>query len=631
MSTGTHHFLMASPVRGGRSDVVPIVTTTEPATSEPGMTTTDGGSTTSPPSSTEMATTDVFGTTDIAIVTDAGTTETEDLNFDILTDESGSHNTNSLVVPIPAGNPGDVIYISAYRAVDNGVFATPVGWNSIYDSGSGLGNISREQVIYRVADGSEGSSVTLSYSSTNDTRAVTARVVNGGGHDAITGTYVDGNSNTMAMTAVVSTVDEALILAFASYSNAGAIVNSSDLTTVASYSGATPSTMVAAAVQAVAGSSGTKEFDSSTSAVRHGGALISVARRGVPEFAASEQVQDDTGTADSITVPGFGTSLGAHRYWRVWANKYNGDTGELWVRLKLMVAGTEVSNASMTWTSTSNFGPWQPNYASNPPTSPGWGSDFTSAAPQGLSVDLGSGNAQAIDEIRLTPISKVRAPGEMEVFYSDDGSTWHSAVLYPDIGESWVSNTEQSFVVPTTVLKAGDVIVATVALQSAGGDVTPPDASWTLRWAGGYSGGSGPWFLWSFFKKADVTDFTATDYTFTFEHDAGSTVHLAAFHGALKQTQGIAYSGTPLDTRELPAGTTSIVGGIGLTVATADIGSGKDFVSHGDVLIEQTAAGAHAPAMLSQYKTSTTSPESLTSEVVYSIPAGMIYLGAIIE
>lgn len=619
MAAGTHHFLMSVPVRGGVSVVVPD-STTEPAT-----TTEPTSSTTAP-----LSTTDFIGSTDVGFVTDANTTETEDLAFDVMTDESGVHNTNSLVVPIPAGNPGDVIYVCAYRMNDNGVFTTPVGWNSIYDSGSGLGSISREQVIYRVADGSEGSSITLSYSSTNATRAVTARVVNGGGHDAITGTYVDGNSNTMALTAVVSTVDDALILAFAAYSASGALTNSSDLTTVASYSGTAPAMMVAADVQPTAGSSGTKEFDA-ISAVRHGGALISVARRGVPEFVTSTQAQDDTGTADSITIDGFNVSLGAHRYWRVWANKYNGDTGELWVRLKLMVAGSEVSDASMTWTSTSNFGPWQPNYASNPPTSPGWGSDFTSAAPQGLSVDLGSGNAQAIDEIRLTPYTKVRAPGEMEVFYSDDGSTWHSVVVYPDIGESWVSNTEQSFVVPTTLLKAGDVLVASIALQTAGGDVTPPDASWTLRFGGGYGGGASPWFFWSFFKKADVTDFAAADYTFTFEHDAGSTAHIAAFHGALKQTQGLAYSGTALDTRELSAGTTGIVGGIGLTVASADIGAGKDFVSHEDVLIEQTAAGVHAPSMLSQYKASTTSPESLTSEVVYSVPAGMIYLGAIIE
>lgn len=78
---------------------------------------------------------------------------------------AGSASGSSASVPVPAGHsPGDLLILVAYKQIKTGTISTPSGWTSLGQSSNGSGNTFRMAVFYRVADGSEGASVSVSYS-----------------------------------------------------------------------------------------------------------------------------------------------------------------------------------------------------------------------------------------------------------------------------------------------------------------------------------------------------------------------------------------------------------------------------------------------------------------------------------
>lgn len=140
-----------------------------------------------------------------------------------------------------------------------------------------------------------------------------------------------------------------------------------------------------------------------------------------------------------------------HRYWRI--NVTAGatafpDVGMEWSRLKLNESGTEVATSSMTWSASSTFSGYGASKVSNPPTAPGWASNFSGFSPPvWIMVDLGVGNPHSIDEIKLTPVQATRAPGAFTVDYSDDGMSWTTKGTYSLI-TGWTNATERTISVP---------------------------------------------------------------------------------------------------------------------------------------------------------------------------------------
>lgn len=169
--------------------------------------------------------------------------------------------------------------------------------------------------------------------------------------------------------------------------------------------------------------------------------------------AASVALENDitaAGTLGGVTgAASMDVGYAPHRYWRIYvtagATAFP-DVGEEWTRLKMMEAGVEVATSSMAWSASSTFSGYGASKVSNPPTAPGWASNF-SGFPVWIKVDLGVGNAKTIDEIKLTPASATRAPGDFTVEFSDDDSSYTAKGTY-NLITGWTNGVERTISVP---------------------------------------------------------------------------------------------------------------------------------------------------------------------------------------
>lgn len=644
---GTHHFFLSIPVRGGQF----VEQTTDPFT-EPTSTTTEAAVTTTEPpaSSSSEPPTSTAGTagssTTEAPENPTGIATTEVFETDFSYDITSVINTGlTAVVDVPPSEPGDLLYAFVYRGNNNNGCSPPDGWTTVYDSTAGLGNVSRYFVFRKTQDEdnsttTDAATFTFTFSGSGANAVEVIAIHNMGSEQAHLGQYIDGNGNNITLSAVTTILDNSLVLSNMAISDP-ANVSTSDLTMLQhDNDGSTGSAMgVAGNLQPTAGSTGTVTWGSSGSAQRRAGIVIAVNPRPDPEFRGSTQgtLADVSDTDATLALDNLIGGVGPHQYWRLLATSYNGDSGEEWERLKFMYLGSEVTTASMTWSATSTFSGYGANKVSNPPSSPGWASNFSSGTPQGVTVNAGS--PINVDQIKLTPHQANRAPGSFTVDYSDDGSTWTNAFTFGS-GSGWSNGVERSFDIPTLlpIMEVGDqMFLAVTTAGTGGGAVKPvPPAGWVLKQGEGFLHNV---FLWVFEKKATGDDIlnTTIPITFTGQTESlgtepvlggGSNAQLIVFHGAITFVhQDFLSTVAPNYYVTITGGFSGAANEACLYIAAASLtGLGAAWVGDDGTTIEAQNSGTDIAGLYSMYKV-TVDSSAQAGQIQYDHAANMLTVG----
>lgn len=144
----------------------------------------------------------------------------------------------------------------------------------------------------------------------------------------------------------------------------------------------------------------------------------------------------------------FGTFASAHRYWRVGVPTANADALVIMPEFELrgVVSGPDLTTPSGTVVGTpGHFGAGEGPakvYDDNEGTQ--WQPDI----PAVVDYDFGSGNSYAIAEllIRENDSWTLRTPATLELYYSDDGSSW-------TLAESWAPGATWGSAGPTKVFR----------------------------------------------------------------------------------------------------------------------------------------------------------------------------------
>lgn len=150
-----------------------------------------------------------------------------------------------------------------------------------------------------------------------------------------------------------------------------------------------------------------------------------------------------------------GPPPGSYRYWRLNITAVNSDAQQiaLLFHVGLYISGVEITDDSMAATASSSFygAPgdeviFNPTNALTPVSGSGWATDGASHGqpmPQWWQVDLGAGNEQEPDMIRIRPQTRARSPYTFQILASNDGSTWDTIKSYVNQSSSWgTANTE---------------------------------------------------------------------------------------------------------------------------------------------------------------------------------------------
>lgn len=142
-----------------------------------------------------------------------------------------------------------------------------------------------------------------------------------------------------------------------------------------------------------------------------------------------------------------------HRYWRIYVLESNtGDgffTAIYELEFRATAGGADQSTPSSGITASTVAAGAVVSYAIDNDLITGWTSSSGSSGPQWVSVDLGS--AKEVRQIAMTSgdtsARAARAPKRFQIQYSDDNSSWTSAIEYS--GEPAWGNTEtRLFAVP---------------------------------------------------------------------------------------------------------------------------------------------------------------------------------------
>ncbi len=217
---------------------------------------------------------------------------------------------------MPAGvTTGELLTLDFAQAFDVGI-TTPSGWTPIIAAGDGFGSTSGAS-FYRIADGSEGASLALTFGGSCDAVAIITR--HGGFNSAapINGTPQSGSGTSGSTTAITSpsvttTVDGCLIRRVAESRQSAGIATPSGQTdggTGTTGSGSTNSTSRATySTQATAGATGTVTFTSAAGGDREWVSLTyAIAPSPGPTITAqpSDQTVNNGATATfSVTASG---------------------------------------------------------------------------------------------------------------------------------------------------------------------------------------------------------------------------------------------------------------------------------------------------------------------------------------
>jgi hypothetical protein len=126
------------------------------------------------------------------------------------------------------------------------------------------------------------------------------------------------------------------------------------------------------------------------------------------------------GKQNLIGVPG--SSVVGHLYWRMLISGVFGEAGVDLFEAEFLLSGVDQTGTG-TATSSSNYPGQPPALAFDNDTNTRWNSDFTNSWPQWLGYTFLS--PVNIDAVSVTvAISTQRAPANISVQYSDDGSVW---------------------------------------------------------------------------------------------------------------------------------------------------------------------------------------------------------------
>lgn len=183
---------------------------------------------------------------------------------------SSASASTSLVVALPGGiAAGDLLLLSFSDVFATPLSAIPDGWAQVPDAAAADGfGATLGATLSRIADGSEGASVTLNFSGSVDSAAICFRIT--GQHPTapinIAGPNSGTTDSTTAMTApsVTTTVDGCLIVRWAETRESSAIAVPGGTTPIAEAGSGTSSTntriRAAHSTQSTAGATGTADF-----------------------------------------------------------------------------------------------------------------------------------------------------------------------------------------------------------------------------------------------------------------------------------------------------------------------------------------------------------------------------------
>jgi plastocyanin len=246
---------------------------------------------------------------------------------------------NAITLDIPPGLVGDLLYVYLFRTLNAGTATTPSGWTAKSNLAM---TVCRQQVFSKVADGSEGSTVTINYNISGDTEGFVVRVRYHGGEDADTEYAGDNNNTNVDLPTITPAIDGELIIAFAGWVT-GSLAAGPAGFTVEIDDGGSPETAAAVLQQDDATPTGVVQFFNN-SAQRRAGYMVAIK----PSFEAPGaylfgSVGPVEGPGGQITVTnratavaamsGFGCTAAAtvtsppagHAWWRVYITANNGD------------------------------------------------------------------------------------------------------------------------------------------------------------------------------------------------------------------------------------------------------------------------------------------------------------------
>lgn len=359
--------------------------------------------------------------------------------------------STALSLAIPDGRVGDLLYAYLFRSGNTGTASTPAGWTLRSNVNV---TVDRQQVFSTVADGSEGSTLNISYNNSGDTKGFIVRVSNHSGEDANTEYVGDNNSFTVAIPPISPDLDHELILAFAGWGTgeptfgpSGFILEVDD--------GGTPGVASAAQLQGDKASTGTVNFIAD-SAQHRAGWMVAIKPSFEPPGAylfgrVGPLAGPHGGIAEywaanaTVAMGGFGATANVtvtsgpspHRYWRVYMTAPQ--AGQTVVGFKnwelRLTSGGADQTAPGGAVSASSFTSGFP--ASNlvdADTESIWAS-ASGGSPWWIKYDFGAGNEKAITACFLVAYASNRGPSAFTIDYSDDDSSW--TTVYTGSGVTW--------------------------------------------------------------------------------------------------------------------------------------------------------------------------------------------------